>query len=842
ATLDLLGEKAVSEKEAEVYRSRYLNLLDLYAREMAAWPSHSPGSGGGSPRVNLSVKLSSIYSRAKPVDEDGTVAALKDRLRPIMLKARDLGAFINLDVEMSQTKGFTLRTFQELMAEQELQGFDRAGVVIQAYLRDAEEDIEGFLSWSREMDRKFTVRLVKGAYWDYETILAEQNNWPCPVFQEKWETDASFERCCRLLLENHRIVRTAIASHNVRSIAAAIALQQKMRVPDSDVEFQMLYGMATPLKEALRGMGYPVRNYAPIGDLLQGMAYLVRRLLENTSNESFLRQRYHEGVDPAELLRPPAPKAAQAVPSPATSSRFRNAPKLDFTVPAHREGIAAAIEELEKRLPLDVAPVIGAERIESGALYQSLNPSHADRVVARVSMAGAGDVDAAVRLASRHAGDWAGRPVRERAAILRRAATLMDRRRYDLCALMVIETGKSWSEADLEAIEAIDFLNYYAAQMEDLDEPRLTQRLQGEENWYAYRPRGVGVVIAPWNFPLAISTGMTSAALVAGNSVVYKPAESSSATGWSMAELMHEAGVPREALIFLPGYGEEIGPPLVSHPDVSFVAFTGSMEVGLHIIESAGRTAPDQPMVKKVVAEMGGKNAVIVDSDADLDEAVRGIIESAFGYQGQKCSAASRVIVLADVHDRLVERLSDAVNALRAGPAEHPGTDIGPLIDREAMDKVRHYLEIGGEEGRLVVAPRDVPDDGYFVPPAVFVDVAPDARIAQEEIFGPVVVVIKARDFGKALEIANGTRYGLTGGIFSRSPVHIARAKAEFRVGNLYINRGITGAVVERQPFGGSRLSGVGAKAGGPDYLLQFLDPRTITENTTRQGFAPPSE
>ncbi|HEV8062685.1 MAG TPA: aldehyde dehydrogenase family protein, partial [Gemmataceae bacterium] len=348
-------------------------------------------------------------------------------------------------------------------------------------------------------------------------------------------------------------------------------------------------------------------------------------------------------------------------------------------------------------------------------------------------------------------------------------------------------------------------------------------------------------VIAPWNFPLAILCGMTSAALVAGNTVIMKPAEQSTVVAAQLQEIWRDAGFPPGVVQFLPGIGEEIGPTLTNHPDVAIVAFTGSRPVGLAINHQASETPPAQDHVRRVIAEMGGKNAIIVDDDADLDEAVLGVVHSAFGYQGQKCSACSRAVVLESVYDRFLARAIETTRSLRIAPAEDPGSVIGPVIDEEARRRILEFIAKGKEECKLAYAGElgALADEGFYVAPHIFADVDPKAAIAQEEIFGPVLAVIRARDVDHALAIANGTRYALTGGLYSRSPERIARIKREFRVGNLYINRKITGALVDRQPFGGFKLSGIGAKAGGPDYLQQFLLTRTITENTLRRGFAP---
>jgi acyl-CoA reductase-like NAD-dependent aldehyde dehydrogenase len=513
---------------------------------------------------------------------------------------------------------------------------------------------------------------------------------------------------------------------------------------------------------------------------------------------------------------------------------------------------------------------------------------------------------------------WRDTPASERSAILFRAAALMRERRFELAALEVLEAGKPWREADGDVTEAIDFTEYYAREMLHLSTVRDLSDVPGEEDLYLYEPRGVAAVIAPWNFPLAIPTGMVSAALVAGNTVVFKPASSTPVLGYALVRILHEAGVPGGAVNFLPGSGSEIGDHLAADPRVDLVAFTGSLDVGLSILRQAAGVAPGQRNIKRVVAEMGGKNAIIVDTDADLDAAVEGVISSAFNYAGQKCSACSRVIVLEGIYDQFVRRLTQAAGSLIVGDPAEPGVRVGPVIGESARDKILSYIDKGKSEARLILpiagepvairsaamapvtttvadgaagasspepasevsvertaedtpapesagstvesdqvaqpeaaqapeaaeapAPAAEPAQGYFIPPHIFADAAADATIAQEEIFGPVLVIFKARKFGQALELAQGVRYGLTGGVYSRNPNHIRRAMREYRVGNLYINRPITGAMVGRQPFGGSHMSGVGSKAGGPDYLLQFMEPRTITENTIRRGFVPGEE
>ncbi|NTU48539.1 MAG: L-glutamate gamma-semialdehyde dehydrogenase, partial [Syntrophobacteraceae bacterium] len=482
---------------------------------------------------------------------------------------------------------------------------------------------------------------------------------------------------------------------------------------------------------------------------------------------------------------------------------------------------------------------IGAKKITTEKEIRSTNPNAPEEVVGLVASAGRTEALQAIEEAGAAFPAWRDAKPSERAECLFKAAAAARRIRFDLAALQVFEVGKSWSEADADVTEAIDFLEYYGREMLRLETPRRVGRAPGEMSHLFYEPRGVSVVIAPWNFPMAISTGMTSAALVTGNTVIFKPASQSPVIGSMVYEIFKEAGLPRGVFNFLPGSGGEIGDLLVTHPEVALIAFTGSREVGLRIIEIASRTGPGSSCVKQVIAEMGGKNAIIVDADADLDEAILHILHSAFGFQGQKCSACSRLIVLEENYDKLAERLRTAAESLHLGPPEDPRNFMGAVVERAAQQKIMDYIGIGKSEGTVLVE-RHVPDaPGHFVPLTIITDIGPEHRLAQEEIFGPVLSVTKVRDFDEALRVANSTAYALTGGLFSRSPENIERAKREFRVGNLYINRGCTGAIVERHPFGGFKMSGVGSKAGGPDYLLQFMVPRNIVENTMRRGFAP---
>ena len=862
-TIDLLGEATITEAEADHVQKQYLDLLHGLTREVNALPEEPTidrDDRGPIPRVNVSVKLSALFSQFDPIDPDGTSRAVCRRLRPILALAKQTGAFVNFDMEQHSFKDVTLRIFRDILIEPEFQNWPHVGIAVQAYLKDTEADLHALLDWAKTVRKcPVWIRLVKGAYWDYETVIAAQNHWPVPVFTKKWQSDANFEKLTEFLLANVEWLIPAFGSHNVRSIAHAMAVAERLKVPPRRYEFQMLYGMADAIKEAIQSLGHRVRIYTPYGQLLPGMAYLVRRLLENSSNDSFLRQGFTEGLSEEVLLMNPSDHAtalsggrkppvgdpivngtACAQGAYAPRSGFQNDPLTDFAVEANRVAMKAALDQVRTEFGRSYPVIIDNRPHAVDKWMKRENPSRTSELIGEVAMADVDAANAAVASCLKALDGWRDTKVEERAGLLRRLAGQFRKRRFELAAWIVFETGKPWRESDADVSEAIDFCEYYARQMLELGKPQ-HRDVPGEDNRYFYEPRGVAVVIAPWNFPLAILTGMATAALVAGNTVILKPAEQSGIIGAKLMECLVAAGVPPGVANFLPGDGEEIGPTLVQHPDVALIAFTGSLKVALLINEQASRTPGGQNFVKKVIAEMGGKNAIIVDADADLDEAVKGVVDSAFGYGGQKCSAGSRAIVLDGIYDQFLTRLVEATKSLAVKTADDPGCSLGPVIDAEARARILTFIETGKKEAKLAHQTDlgALAEQGHFIPPTIFADVPENASIAQDEIFGPVLSVIRAKDLDDALRIANGTRYALTGGCYSRSPSHLEKVKRRFRVGNLYINRKCTGALVDRQPFGGFKLSGIGSKAGGPDYLLQFVLPRTITENQMRRGFAP---
>ncbi|NJO59452.1 MAG: L-glutamate gamma-semialdehyde dehydrogenase [Richelia sp. RM2_1_2] len=836
-TVDLLGEAVITEVEAESYLQRYMELMSQLAAAAKSWKTVAlidEADGEALPKVQVSVKLTAFYSQFDPLDDKGSEEKVTSHIRTLLRRAYELGVAIHFDMEQYIYKDLTFNILKKLLMEEEFKQRTDIGMTIQAYLRDSEADAKSLIEWAKQRGNPITIRLVKGAYWDQETITAEQKHWQQPVYNDKAATDINFEKITQLLLENHQYIYAAIGSHNIRSQARAIAIAQSLNVPQRNFEMQVLYGMGDKIAKALVEQGYRVRVYCPYGELLPGMAYLIRRLLENTANSSFIRQDM-ENRPVEELISPPVIKDKIETSSPPSS--FSPAADTDYAEEEIRRKSQAALQDVKTQLGKTYLPLINGEYVETAEKVDSLNPSNYSQVVGKVGLINIEQAEIAMQSAKEAFKTWGKTTAKQRADIIRKAGDIIEQRRAELSAWIVLEVGKPVREADAEVSEAIDFCRYYAAEMERLDKG-YNYDVAGENNRYIYQPRGIAVVISPWNFPFAIATGMTVAALVTGNCTLLKPAETSAVIAAKITEVLVEAGIPKGVFQYVPGKGSVVGSYLVNHPDTHVIAFTGSQEVGCKIYADAAVLKPGQKHMKRVIAEMGGKNGIIIDESADLDQAVVGVVQSAFGYSGQKCSACSRVIVVESVYDSFIKRFVEATKSLNIGEAELPQTQVGPVIDDKSQSRIREYIEKGKAEAEVALE-MSAPVNGYFIGPVIFTNVPADGIIAQQEIFGPVVAVIKAKDFQEALQVANGTNYALTGGLYSRTPSHIEQAQAEFEVGNLYINRTITGAIVSRQPFGGFKLSGVGSKAGGPDYLLQFLEPRTITENIQRQGFAP---
>lgn len=841
-SIDLLGEAVISKKEADDFTAAYYKAIEKIATATKTWPDAKypeADSIGTIARANVSVKLTALYEHVDPAAHKHSVEVLTERLSGLMAAAKEHGAYIHIDTEQWEYVPITLEVFTNVLMDERFRDYPHVGIVCQAYLRESEQFLDALIKLAEKRGTPFSIRLVKGAYWDYEQAHAEQQGWPCPVFDQKEQTDINYEKLLRILMGAFPKVRPLIGSHNARSLAVAISLQQEFGLEQADVEFQVLNGMAPNFRDCLRDMGYRVRQYCPVGEFIPGMSYLVRRLLENTANQSFVAQKAKGEIDTDTLLK--APVVPEVV-SSKEAPHFINEPLVDFSEQPNRQKAREAIEALQPKLPVTATPKVNGKATKTKGGYEHPCPWQAAQITTKVEFATAKDADEAVKVAKDALADWAKLGFEKRADILDKAASLCQERWSELFAMQVFEAGKDWASADADIAEAIDFLRFYAQEARVLEERFQPVSVWGEKNTLIYEPKGVATVIAPWNFPFAISTGMTAANLVAGNPVIYKPAEQTSAIGQQMYDILIEAGVPKEVLHFLPGDGAEVGARLVAHPDVSMITFTGSKEVGLKIVAQTGKLEQGQDHLKKCVIEMGGKNATIVDSDADLDEAVPGTVFAAFGFQGQKCSATSRVIVVGSAYDAFVKRLAEVVEGLRVGGAHDPMFDANAVIDKEACDKIRGYIKQGMKDGKLLAqapASDELLNSGCFVPPTVFTDIKDSSPVVQDEIFGPVLTVHKAKTIEDAVEMALDCDYRLTGAVFSRNPATIEYVQKAFKVGNLYVNRGSTGALVGRQPFGGGALSGTGTKAGGRDYLLHFVEPRVVTENTMRRGFAP---
>lgn len=509
---------------------------------------------------------------------------------------------------------------------------------------------------------------------------------------------------------------------------------------------------------------------------------------------------------------------------------FKNEPFTNFNLPENKQAFQAAMDKVESELGREYDLIIGGERIKTEKKSRSINPSNKDQVIGVVSQADQALAEKAIQVAAQTFESWKAVPGSARARYLYKAAAILRRRKHEFSAWLVKEAGKSWAEADADTAEAIDFMEYYGRQMEKLADRQPLTRIPTEDNELYYVPLGVGIVIPPWNFPLAIMVGMTTAALVSGNTVVLKPASTTPIIAAKFMEILEDAGVPAGVVNFVPGSGGEIGDYLVEHPLTRFISFTGSRDVGLRINELAAKHRPGQKWMKRLVAEMGGKDSIVVDNDCDLELAAQAIVASAFGFSGQKCSACSRAIIHQDVYDQVLSRVTELTKKLTVGDVAKNEYYTGPVIDDKAYNKILEYIEIGKKEGKLMAGGEKGEGNGFFIMPTVIADVAPDARIMQEEIFGPVVAFCKANDFDHALEIANNTEYGLTGSVFSRNRAHLEKARTEFHVGNLYFNRKCTGALVGVHPFGGFNMSGTDSKAGGPDYLLLFTQAKLVSE------------
>lgn len=827
ATLDQLGELVVSEAEADVYRDRVMQLIEgLGQRYAGVKDAHN---AAGIQRAHVSIKVSALCSDFNPDDGDGTWARVGPRLTRILLQGKQNGVFINLDAEHYSVRDLNFSLLKRALSETaDLRAHPAVGLVVQCYLRDAAAHLAEVIEFCRLRGVRMPLRLVKGAYWDAETMAAAANDYLAPQFLNKAETDAMFQALCLQVLCNGDLVQLCVGSHNLRDHCFADAARRRLFPQAPPIEHQALHMTYEALSQAMAKQGWAVRNYIPVGSLLVGMAYLVRRILENSSQVGVLTLA-REGVELGAVLVTPAARLLAlrdeggvlhddlvgADPS-ENVSLFRNVAPVRLD----RRDVRIAFHDAIAAEPFWAKPL--ESRGRTGQLIGIYSPSAPEHLVGSIRTARASDVDAAVERAQTAQDDWGFVPVGQRAALLIRAAEQLRAQRLAFAVLVAHEAGKARPEALGDVDEAIDFMQYYAREALRL-ESAPTAQLQG---------LGAVAVVAPWNFPLAIPCGMASAALVAGNSVLLKSSEQTPLVVERWIHLLHTVGVPESVIQHLPGDGAQVGAPLVQHCKVAASVFTGSRAVGTWIYTEMLRRS-HHGRLRRAITEMGGKNAIIVTANADLDEAVSGCVQAAFGHAGQKCSAASRILVDARVATAFAERFAQALSDLKVGLALQPGTRVNPVISAKDQTRLQQLARAMRDEARacggsvLVDRSEISPaNSAYLVgPTAVRIDattaMSPHS-LAQKELFGPLVHVIAFVDLAQAIALANSTPFALTGGIFSQSQDDLDWLTPRFVCGNLYINRPITGARVAIEPFGGHRMSGTGPKAGGPDYLRQF--------------------
>ena len=826
ATLDQLGELVVSEKEADRYRDEVLKLIHGMSSQL------NPGerNAAGINRSHVSIKVSALCSDFKSEAFEFTYHRCAPRLRVILLEGKKHQTFINIDAEHYDYRDIVFQIYQKVLLETpELSDYADTGIVLQGYLRDAPKHLEDICSLARKRKLTMPIRLVKGAYWDAETIAADAHSYDAPEFLNKEESDLLYRQLIVKIFEYHPHLQLCLAGHNFADHCFAEVLRKEAYPHLPLIEYQCLHMTYEALSLGMNEMGLVVRNYVPVGPLLVGMAYLVRRIMENSSQVGILTiMRSHK----QKRRVPPPMKIYQQkkqqgtltrdLSQSALSSQFLNIPPLRLYLLNDRTSI-------QKSLEVFAAESLGREYLEparlTGEKQQIVSPNNPNLSVGHLFTASLDDTEKTITNLDEtyNKGDWTNSSPLYRGGLLLKAASLLLVERNAFASLIVYEAGKTISEALGDVDEAIDFLNYYGRKVMELP--------TGSHS------RGICAVISPWNFPLAIPCGMTAAPLVCGNVVILKSAEQSPLTASKLVDLFYRAGVPQDVLVHLPGDGETVGAALVNHPRVASIVFTGSKEVGVKINRLAGQriyhnrlTNESYPV--KVIAEMGGKNAIIVTASAELDETVSGILASAFSHAGQKCSAASRLIVHRGIKKRLIERLKHALYDLEVCESFHFRCSVNPVITKEDRDRLRLQAQKAGDEakkyGGIVWANRSQEKlPGFCVGPTLIElpfqrALSPDSY-AQKELFGPILHLMEFNTLEQALKLYNSTSYALTGGVFSQSQDDIDFLTKRMESGNIYVNRNITGARVAIEPFGGFKLSGTGPKAGGSSYLQAFV-------------------
>lgn len=875
-TLDVLGESTTSHERADAYVKTYLDLMTDLCPLTAGWPAApilDDTDFGPQPRVNISIKLTGLDPHFDPICPEASIEAVCRRLRPLLRCARELSAFLNIDIESFKHRTLTFDLFESVLSEPEFRDFPDVGIVVQAYLRDGEHDLARMIDFARRRGTRFAVRLVKGAYWDSETTFAVRNATPPPVWTRKWESDACYERMARDLLEARQWIRPCFASHNVRTIAAVMGWAERLGAAPTGYEFQMLYGMGDPLKQAVARMGRCVRVYAPCGDMIPGMAYLIRRLLENTSNDSFLKQGFRDRTmydrrlaDPASA-RPssaPLPRLHYSDPpdDPAPLGRvFRHTPRWGFVLREQRERMMAALKSNPQPGHEHVLLIAG-QPVSTESRFNVVNPARPSEVLAVVHLAGVPEADMATAAAVRAWPTWRDQPAMDRCRALAKWADVMEQARAELAAALVKQVGMLWREADAEIAAAIDYVRLHAQIAEVWCDGVRRRGVPGEDNVTRWSPKGVCVIVSDIASPLAFMIGTASAAIAAGNVVIAVFPAQVAASARHVLHLATEAGTPFGVLTGLPVGDESVALHLAQHGDVRLVAAAGSGRTcqTLHTASTIIRTG--QRRMRTCLMEWHGDAAMIIDDDADVDAAVGGALQSAFRFAGQARDVVNHVIAVGRVYETFVARLREAIGSLRVGDPADPTTHIGPVIDATSRDVLQTFIEREERAGRALGRGRCPigSADGYFVEPILLsgsratatggVRHGPDGHAdvsVHPEAKGPLLWLSRAESFQDAVRWVNDLPGARIAGVYSRSPMNIEQARRLLDVSTLFINRPTIGGEVDRHPLGASSVGGGeiartfagGIRLGDSRFLLNFFDARTVSENTLRHGFAP---
>jgi RHH-type proline utilization regulon transcriptional repressor/proline dehydrogenase/delta 1-pyrroline-5-carboxylate dehydrogenase len=858
-TIDLLGEATNSESAADEHRDIYIDLIESLSPVAQNW-KHNPqideGPTGPMPKVNVSIKLTALDAHYDPIDPQRSIEQANARLRPVLRAAINHNAFINIDMESYRYKDITFRHFAELMMEPEFRLYPHFGIVVQAYLRSAEQDLQNMLDLADRRGTTFAIRLVKGAYWDHEVVLAVQADTTPPVWTQKWQSDATYEKLAKRMLAANQTIRPAFASHNVRSLAVIMTEAERLGLSHRNFELQMLYGMGGPLKNALASMNQCLRIYSPYGQFVPGMAYLIRRLLENTANDSFLKQSFSDHASRDLLLANPAviqPPSAP-LPTPQYSELDKDIPMLsfhpttmtNFNCEENRSAMTSAIYNAcrhhHKKLPL----ILNGRQTNTEHNISLRNPADPKDNIAEVSLATPAHADQSVATARNALDLRAQSPTAQRVAIIHKVIDHLKENRTDWAAKLIRSIGKTWREADAEVADAIDHATLYTEQMQRIDANPRRRTLPGQENTISFAPRGVTVAWTSWTSPLSTIFASASAALVTGNPIIIKPATRGAPIAYDVVDLLLKSGAPAGAiqLLFDDGQSDQIGMKLVEHPEVDTIVYFGPQDPGHKVMNAASTVRPGQRRIKQIAAVLDGFNPIIVDDDANLEEAVTGTLASAFRFAGQHPTSCGQVIILDDVYEEFTHRIKENITSLVIGAPSSPATMMGPVIDDSAkqtiLQSIKSHLAAGAD--RIIGENEFQIPDGNYIAPTILnhsndIDSVNETRPSL--VRGPVLWARRAIDFDHAIEMINKDGLAVVAALYSRSPSRIESARTRLDAGTLFINQPMTQSRVDIHPIGFARLGGTGAKYGTAEWLQTFLKPKTISENTVRHGFAP---